>query len=151
MVVAQILGLVEIGDRAGHAQDPVIAPRRQTEAIRDLAQKRAAFGIEGGDVFKHGPFCFGIHPDLGVIGEALALHIPRPCDPFRDGGRSLARRRKVKVGIGDGRNLHTQIEAVHQRARDTAHIILGTDWRPAASAVCIGQMAAFAGVGGRNE
>jgi hypothetical protein len=58
---------------------------------------------------------------------------------------------QVEVGKGHGRNLDPQVEAVHQRAGNAAQVVLAADRSAAAGAVRVGQIAAFAGVGGGDQ
>ena len=67
------------------------------------------------------------------------------------GGRTVPRGRQVEILPGHGRGFHPQIEAVHQRARDAAQIIFAADGRAGAGAGRIGEVAAFAGIGGGDQ
>ena len=54
--------------------------------------------------------------------ETRRLHLPRPHDPLADRGARLAGRRRRKFGRRHGRHLHMQVDPVHQRSRNPAHI-----------------------------
>ena len=46
------VGPVEIGNRAGHPDDPVIPARGKVKAFGYLVQQRPCFAVRGGDFFQ---------------------------------------------------------------------------------------------------
>jgi hypothetical protein len=83
--------------------------------------------------------------------RSAPLRGARRRDPGGHRGGAVARGGQVEIGEGHRRHLDPQIEAVHQRARDPAEIVLAAGRHPGAGARRIGEVAAFAGVGGGHQ
>lgn len=145
---ADIRRAVEIGDGARHAQDAVIAARREAKAGGDAGDERAAFRIGGGDVIENRAFGIGVETHMGVVCKARGLHRAGGSDAAGHLSRRVARSRQVEIGEGDGRHLDAQIEAIHQGAGDAANVIFTAIGRAGTGAVGVAEIPAFAGIGG---
>ena len=64
---------VQIGERARHPHHPVIAPRRQGEALGHACQEVAAFGIGAGDLFQNANGVLRVGVFEGHVDDARAL------------------------------------------------------------------------------
>ena len=83
--------------------------------------------------------------------KAVALHIARRLNAGGDHGRGVAGRGQIEVGISDRRHFDAQIKAVHQGARDAAKVIFTAQGHAGAGAGWVGEISAFAGVGGGDK
>ena len=142
---------IEIGNRARHPQDPVIAPRRQAKAFRHPDQQRAPLCIWAGGGLQKAALQIRIHPRRGMALKPQSLPRPRRRHPRGHRGRCFARGRQVQIAIGHRRHLHPQIKAVHHRPRNPPQIFLAADRHPGTGARRVGHIAAFAGVRRRHQ
>ena len=108
---------VEIAERPGELQHPMIASRGQPHAFGGVAQQAERGGVGFGDLLHRARRRRRISGDAIETQRAIALDLDRARrrDAFGDLGRAFARRRLQKVGGGDRRNVDRQIEAVEQR------------------------------------
>ena len=68
---------VEIGERPGHSQRPIIAARAQRQRVRRIAQERQTLGIGRGDLFEQSPITFGIGANPRLIKRCIARRLCR--------------------------------------------------------------------------
>jgi hypothetical protein len=132
MRLAHIGGSREIGDGACDAQDPVVAPGREAEAFGNPRQKLPPVAVGARDLFQDPALGIGVHAHVRMVGEARGLHRPRGGHPLGHRGRAFARLGQVEIGIGHRRHLDPEVEAVHQRPRDAAQVVLAAErnaWR----------------------
>ena len=118
-------GAVEVGDRAGDPQHPVVAARGQVHALGRAQQQLAAAGVGRRDLVEQLALDLGVGAQLGArrAGEALGLELARAGDPGGDPGARLAGRRRAHLGGGERRHLDVQVDAVEQRARDPRLVV----------------------------
>src|SRR5215472_18697168 len=88
---------LEIGKRAGDAHHPVIAPRRELEAVGRRGEQLAALGIGGGDFVEELAVGLGIAADL-LASVAPGLDLPRRGDAGGHLPAALARRGQSEIG-----------------------------------------------------
>ena len=84
MQPADLISTVEVRERAGDAEHPVIAPRRQTHAFGGLAQQLQALCIRLRNVFQHRGRSFGVGPDIRESNRGIVppeRRVPRQHGP----------------------------------------------------------------------
>ena len=146
------LGAVQIGDGARHAQHPVIAARGQPEAVGGAGQQLAPASSGRATLSSSSPSASALTRTPGWSAKRCGLdaRAPRPRGrrPRRVPSAGPGRSRSVKR---HRRHLDPQVEAVHQRAGDAAQIVVAAERRAGAGAGRVGQIAASAGVGRRDQ
>jgi hypothetical protein len=146
---------VEISERAGELEHPVIAARRKTQTFGRLAQQA-----------KTGVVCFrDLLDQIGrrgrvagdaveaEIGVARKLNLARGGDPRGDLRGAFARRRRHQIGRRNRRNLDREVEAIEKRPRKAPKILSNAALigRPTAGKTGLVGRAAAAGVHCRHE
>ena len=128
MHAADLLGAVEIGERARHPQHPMIAARGQPHGVGGVAQQREARRCRAARRLPAAARCAAAlvrDPRQAERRVALGLDRAGPRDARRDLAAAFGRRRQDQVGGGDGRHLDVQIDAVEQRPRQPALVVGG--------------------------
>ena len=99
---------VEIGQRAGYFQHPVIAPGRKPHPFRRLDEKPAPVLVRHRDLVQHLAVGVGVGANGFVSSEpfeALFLNRAGGGDAGRDIGGAFGGRRQVQIGGVDGGNV----------------------------------------------
>jgi hypothetical protein len=111
MHAADAIGLRQIGDRPGDAQDAGIAARRQPHRFGCLREQGSSGIVGRGHRLQQVAVDLGIGP-RSVTGVAGGLDRARGGDPRRDLGRSFGRRRQDEVGGADRLDFDVEVDPV---------------------------------------
>ena len=136
---------VQIGDGAGHPADAVIAAGGQPHAGEGAFHHGLTGIVQGAAGFQT------LRAELGVAGTAPVLHIPGGIHPGFDLSGGLGRGALGQLVKFQGGDLHKQVNAIQQRAGETAEIFFDLGFRAAAAAGRVAVPAAFAGVHGAYQ
>lgn len=128
--------VVEIGERARHLEDAVIAASRKLHLLRRIPQQLQTGGIRLGDGFDHRGRAAGIGDDPLHAGalETLSLPLPGASNTQRNIGALFRRRRPDQIGGGNGGHVDANIDAIKQGAGN-ASLIIAHAARPAGAGV----------------
>jgi hypothetical protein len=108
---------IEIGERARHAQHPVIAARRQPHPLRRVGQEFRSRRIGTGCLVQH--LAFRLRIGAQAVGRiARALDVARRGDSGGDFGIAFGGGRQGQIAGGDRGDLDMDIDAVEQGAGD---------------------------------
>ena len=128
MHAADLLGAVEIGERARDAQHAMIAARREPHRVGGIADQRKPAPCRAcATSSSAGPLACALvrTPASAERRIALRLHVARARDARRDLAAALGGRRQDQVGGRHGRHLDVQVDAVEQRAGQPPLIVGG--------------------------
>src|SRR5579859_3594669 len=125
MQPGDVVGAVEIGERAGDAQHAMIAARGKAHGLGGIAQQFLALRVGLGDVFQQRSRRFRVGADVRQAGlrVTLELDVARGRDAGGDFGGAFRRWRQDQVGRGDRGHLDAKIDPVHQRTGN-AHLVV---------------------------
>jgi len=113
--------VLEIGDRARHAEHAVVAAGRQPEPAHGGGEQTLGLRQEWADPTELTGRQLGVHPGPRFAGPG-ALVLARRDDAGPDGGRGLGDGVAGEVAVGERGQLNVQIDAVQQRPRQSAEI-----------------------------
>src|SRR5206468_6611456 len=144
----QCLRAGQVGDRARDLEHPVVAASREPQARHGGGEQALGVGRERTEV-----------PDLarahrcvdasGARAEAVTLELPRDFYSRPDRFAGVARRHRLNLFGQQRRQLHVKVDAVEERARESAEVPRALGGR--ADAAVEGWTAAAAGIGGGDE
>ena len=144
-------GPFEVGKRARDAQHPVIAAGRKPQSFSRSDQQRTAGRLRGRNLVEQRSVGFGVGANSafrsrGRVARRLSCAGRR--DSPGDRRTALGGRRQSEIGRRHRRNIDMKIDAVQQRARQPALVVLRATRRAAAAA--LGEMTAAARVHRRD-
>ena len=147
----QLLAAVQVGDRARHAQNTVVGAGAVAKALKCGTQnffragRHAAVTAQG----RTGQLRIAAH--TGQVLAARLLHLARGSDAGADGGAALSPGLGGQGFILHRHGLDMQVDAVQQRARDAAPVLLDRAGRTGTLPRGVAQIAALAGVHGGGQ
>jgi len=143
---------VEIGQRAGDTQHPVISARRETQSLCGPQQQRSATRLGARDLIEQCPVRFGVGTDAPLSRKCrIACHLSAAgcSDATSDHRAPLGGRRQSKIRRRHSGDVDMKIDTVEQRTRKPRLIIYRAARCPAARG--LGEMTAAARVHGRHQ
>ncbi len=96
----------------------MIAPRGEAHAFGGFGEEAAARIVRRGDAVEQFALDMGVEkhgPRAGKLVEAGLLNVARGGDADGDFRRPFGGRRQGKIGMGDGRHLDMDVDAVEHR------------------------------------
>ena len=128
----------EIGQGAGDAHHPVIAPRREFHPVHRLGQEWLDAFVGHRDLIEQFAFGLGVGAHVAIERRiAVVLNVSGARHPKRDLGRAFGGRRQRQVGGGKLRHVDMEVDAVVERPGDARLIFAGAARHPRAGAVGI--------------
>ena len=113
MIFGDVFALLQIGNRPGHTQNPVMASGREGQRIISLVQQRVGIGVQHTEFSDLGRAHLGVAADpLARGGKTGMGKRPGPVDPLSNDRRGLPLLLAGKLLVAQRAHLNLHINAV---------------------------------------